>query len=238
MIFKKKNKFRPLYKQFISLRENVQNRKKLLQFKKQKWEKLIQNYKRKLKWYKKFKPKDQIQYLVSRYPSRGSSYKNRYKNTLQESKKFKLFYGGLSKKYLKKLIKLALTKKYRNINPLFLVFFESRLDIVLYRSKFSLSIRSAQQLILHGKVLVNNKLITAKSYFLKPGDLITIDSKSFKLIESNIQHSEIWPIPPKHLIINYKTMQIIFGVFKDTSLSSNFTHYLNLEKILISYYQH
>lgn len=36
MVLKKKCKFRPLYKKFVLLKENVQNRKKLLQFKKQK----------------------------------------------------------------------------------------------------------------------------------------------------------------------------------------------------------
>jgi hypothetical protein len=40
-MIKKKSKFKPLYKQFIRLRENVQNRKKLLKFKKQKWDQLI-----------------------------------------------------------------------------------------------------------------------------------------------------------------------------------------------------
>jgi len=36
MLLKKKNRFKPFYKQFIKLRENLQNRKKLLQFKKKK----------------------------------------------------------------------------------------------------------------------------------------------------------------------------------------------------------
>jgi ribosomal protein S4 len=237
MIFRNKKRFKPLYKQFIGLRENVQNRKKLLQFGKQKWEKLKQNYIKKLKWYKKFKPKDQTQYLVSRYPIKGLSYKKRYKNTLKETKKFKLLYGGLMKKYIKKLIKIALNKKYKKINPLFLELFESRLDIVLYRAKFSLSVRNARQLILHGKVIVNNKPIKIKSHILKPGDLITIDSNYFKLIEINIKQSDIWPIPPKHLTINYKTLQIIIGTFKNTNLSLNFSYNLNLEKILTGYYQ-
>ena len=238
MIFGNKNKFKPLYKQFIELKENVQNRKKILQFKKQKWKKLIQNYKKKLKWYKKFKPKDQTQYLVSRYPNKRFSYKKRYKNTLQETKKFRLFYGGISKKHIKKLVKITLNKKYRKINPLFLELFESRLDTVLYRAKFSPSIRNARQLIIHGMILVNHKLIKIKSYLLKPGDLITINFKYSKLIEINIQLADIWPIPPKHLIINYKTLQIIFGTFKNTNFSLNFSYYLNLEKILTGYYQH
>lgn len=36
MFFKKKNRFKPLYKQFLELRENIQNRKKFVKFKKKK----------------------------------------------------------------------------------------------------------------------------------------------------------------------------------------------------------
>ena len=144
----------------------------------------------------------------------------------------------MAKTHIKKLVKVALNKKYRKINPLFLELFESRLDTILYRSKFSPSVRNARQLILHGKVLVNGKPIKIKSYLLKMGDLITINAKYFKFIETNIQHSDVWPFPPKHLTLNYKTLQIIFGTFKETNLSLNFYYYLNLEKILTGYYQH
>jgi hypothetical protein len=54
-------------------------------------------YKRKLKRYKKFKPLDQIQYFVSKYPNRGYSYKKRFKNTLADWEKINLFYGGFKK---------------------------------------------------------------------------------------------------------------------------------------------
>ena len=104
-MFQKKNKFKPLYKQFAKLRENVQNRKKLLKFKKQKWEKLIQYYKRKLKRYRKFKPNDQNSYIVTRFPYKVTSYKKRFKNTLDTTKRFRLFYGGVSKKHIKKKYK-------------------------------------------------------------------------------------------------------------------------------------
>lgn len=126
-----------------------------------------------------------------------------------------------------------MTKKHKNVNFLFIKIFESRIDVILYRAKFTLSIRNAQQLIFHGKIFVNKKRITIKSYLLKPGDLITIDSKCFKLLELNIYKTDIWPIPPKHLNINYKTMQILFGIFS----KNNFFCYLNLEKVLISYFR-
>jgi hypothetical protein len=111
MLFKDVNRFRPLYKQFINLKENIQNRVKVLRFKKKKWIKFVENYTQKLKKYRKFKPKDQVRYLVSRYSSKGSSYKARTKNNLQALKKFKLFYGGL----LRSDIKSLTHSKFRNV---------------------------------------------------------------------------------------------------------------------------
>jgi ribosomal protein S4 len=243
MLFSKKKRFKPLYKQLVKLRENVQNRKRLLTFKKQKWEKLIAFYKRKLKRYRKFKPQDQNRYRVSKYPSRGTSYQKKYRNTLHASKRFRLFYGDFSSKYLKNQIKTALNikkaaSKHLKTDTIFLELFESRLDTVLYRSKFSISMRNAQQLIVHGKVLVNEKIVRSKSYALKSGDLISINTNSSALIEENIVKSAVWPIPPKHLIIKYKTLQILFGDIKNTNYATAFPFNLNLEKLLVNYLRH
>jgi small subunit ribosomal protein S4 len=236
MITPKKNRFKPLYKQFINLYENVQNRYKILNFKKQKWNKFISYIKYKSKRYKKFKPYNQTQYLVSRYPDKWTSYKKgSYRNIVQTYKKFKLLYGNFNKKKLKNFIKKILQTKNKNGNLKlnFLNLFEKRLDTVLYKSKFSISIRTARQLISHGKIFVNYKQINSQSYFLKSGDLITVNPKFTFLIERNIANSNIWPIPPKHLIINYKTFQIIFGNLNNENMSSQFNFNLNLEKILI-----
>lgn len=66
---------------------------------------------------------------------------------------------------------------------------------------------------------------------LQEGDLISLNSKH----NLKIKKYMVWPLPPKHLIINYKTMQIIFGHFKNTNISTLFSFYLNLEKIIINY---
>lgn len=102
-------------------------------------------------------------------------------------KRLNLLYGGLTKKLVKTSIKKTLNTKYKKINSVFLKLFESRLDIVLHRAKFSQSVREARQLILHGKIFVNGKLIKIKSYKLKTGDLINVEYKSFKLIKSNLK---------------------------------------------------
>ena len=237
MILKVKSRFKPLYKQFIKLNENIQNRQKILNFKKQKWNKLISYLKRKSKRYKKFKPQNQTQYVVSRYPNKWNSYKKgSYRNILQTYKKFKLLYGNFTKKKIKKFIAKA-HNNHKNKNLTFLKLFESRLDTILYRAKFSISIRAARQLITHGKIAVNNKKIYKQTYWLKPGDLISINTNSHKLIEKNLANSKIWPLPPKHLIINYKTLQIVFGTFSTLNLANYFNFNLNLEKLLVDYFQ-
>jgi ribosomal protein S4 len=115
--------------------------------------------------------------------------------------------------------------------------FESRLDTVLYRSKFCMSIRTARQLISHGAILVNNQKTKNQSYLLKPGDFISVNSKYNVIIEKSIARSNIWPIPPKHLIVNYKTLQLIFSNICNTNMSSSFNFNLNLEKLLVDYSQ-
>lgn len=238
MIFKNKQRFKPLYKNFLKLKENIQNRSKLLNFKKQKWEKLIQIYKKKQKRFFKYKPYDYDRYIVSKYPNKSTSYQKKYKITLQNNKKIRLFYGELSKNYLKHSIKKSFKEnkeKKISIFTTFLIKFESRLDTVLYRSKFSYSIRNAQQLIVHGKILVNNKPIRIKSYKLLPGDIISIKPGYKKLIILNLKKSEIWPISPKYLIINYKTLQIAFLNPNNYNFSNSFNFNLNLEKVLTNF---
>jgi ribosomal protein S4 len=231
MHFKKKNKFKPVYKKFVNIGENIKNSRKILKFKKNKWNYLINILTRKLKSYNKYKAINQSQYLISRNPNRWNSYKKgKYRNIVQALKKLRLFYGHFTRNKIKFFI-----KKSKNINLNFLNLFESRLDIVLYRAKFCGSIRTSRQLISHKSILVNNKQVNNHSYVLKKGDLITIKKKFHKLIEKNIANSDIWPIPPKHLIINYKTLQLIFGSIEPNNLSIYFSFSLNFEKLLVDY---
>lgn len=242
-MFAKKNRYRPLYKQFLKVRENVQNRKKLLKFKRLKWKQFIKQYRKKLRRYKKFKPFDQTRYLVSKFPNRGTSYKKRFRNSLNASKKFRLLYGGLTRKFLKKQIKYLLKKNItkknlKNWNLLFIKQFENRLDNILYKSKFSISLRNAKQLIVHGKVFINNSPMKIASYIVKQGDLISIDPKYYFLVEKNLKNVQIWSIPPKHLTINFKTLEIVVGNMDHINSAVNFPYHLNLEQIILNYYQH
>lgn len=233
----KRNK--PFYKQFLRLRKNIQDRPKLFKFKKQKWQNIQRYSKNQLKFYRRFQIKDQLQFSISKFASRGNSFQRKFKNNLYDRKLFSLFYNGLKRKYLKKhILKSIQTKRYVNGVTDFryptLQFFESRLDTVLVRSKFCLSFKGAAQLILHGHVLVNGSSITTKSYILKTNDLIEIrlNPKSRNLVKKNLDRSNFWPLPPKYLAINYKTLQILFLYMEDSNFVPVFNHYLNLNSIV------
>lgn len=250
MEFSKKTRINFLYKKFIQLRLNVQNRTKILKFKRKKWLQLIQQYSRKLQRFNKFKLKDQTKYQISKYAYKGKSRKKQFKNNFNSVKKFKLYYGSLSRKDLKKNIHYMLKKKTKNlshINILFLELFEKRLDTILFRAKFSKSIRNSQQLISHGKILVNQRVIKSSSYKMKEGDIISVKPQYWGLIEKNLKYyiknkleyrATIWPIPPKHITINYKTLEICFNKIRPNNFAIDFHFNLNIEKILINHYSH
>lgn len=224
----KRSRYKPLYKKFIYLKTNVQNRRRLnlLKFKKKKWEKLIGYLKRlQTRRKKKFRMYDINRYYLPKF---YNSFKKKYDYRERTKKKLKLFYGSMSKKVLKKYINQITTKKAKllkssiNLNSLFIGLLEKRLDTILYRSQFVLSFRAGRQLISHRHVKINDKLVTDNSYIVKTGDLIQVSDKVQKLVEWNIRNSHIWPLPPKYLQINYKTLEILF---LDTFGTQNFSIY-------------
>merc|ERR1712187_930403 len=106
----------------------------------------------------------------------------------------------------KSILRSTRTKSFINPNltdyrHVIFRFFESRLDTVIHRAHFSLNIRGASQLISHGHVYVNGKPVRIKSYRLRSNDLIEIacNLKSRLLVQKNIDNSNLWPLPPKHL---------------------------------------
>jgi len=262
---KKKSRFKPKYKKLLKLRENPQQKRKIFKFERKKWGKFISFYKRKIS--NKSTPYFiQNKYIVSEFPDKYSSHRKSHKNILQSYKKFNLFYGNYRKKVLKnKLKQIKKGKKIVKYNLQFLELFERRLDVILYRAKFCYSIEHAQQLISYGKFLVNNKIIKSKSYLVKNGDIISLNFKQDPKIifktKVNIQKSmlrvynpvylkkfhktnkdlklyNLKPAQPKHLLINYSTLQILFtNITKDIDLGTMFSFYLNFDKLSYFYWK-
>lgn len=238
----KKKRYKPFYKNFLKLRENIQDRPKIFRFKRKKWDKFQFFEKKKLKFFRRYKIKDQFKLVVSRftYHNKKNSFKKRFRNIIIERKLFGLFYGILKKNYFKAKLKQSLKKKNNLLNfnsykHNALKFFESRLDTVLNRSKFSFSMKNAGQLILHGHILVNGQTIRTKSYILKDNDVVEVakNIKSRTLVKENIDRSNFWPIPQKYFIINYNTLQILF-ILNDNNVFPFFNHYLHINSIFLN----
>lgn len=237
----KKNRYKPLYKKFALLRQNVQNRNKIYKFKRKKWQNLLK-YLLKLKnSERKFRMYDHNIY----YKPKFTFYlNNTFRFNLQTKKRFNIFYGYFTEKYLKNSMKKVLKyfknnksfNYFLNTKSCFIEILESRIDSILYRSHFVLSIRNARQLISHGQVFINNKKVKSSSYCVKKGDLISINIKSHYLISNCLNSSRCWPLPPKYLLINYKTYQItIISEIKYTNIIFHFPFWLDTNSI-IKYY--
>ena len=157
-----------------------------------------------------------------------------------ERKLFSLFYSISKKKYFRTKLKRSFflknsTQNFITYKHNALKFFESRLDTVLRRSKFSFSTKNASQLILHGHVLVNGITVRTKSYILKKNDLIEIakNIKSRKLVKKNLNRSNFWPIPQKYFIVNYRTLQILF-ILNEKNVYPLLNHYLHLNSVFLN----
>jgi ribosomal protein S4 len=116
---------------------------------------------------------------------------------------------------------------------------------VLYKSKFSPSIKNAKQLITHKHIKVNDKIEKNGSYILKQGDLISVTFKAKNIIKENLkkQFQErpdaiLWPIPPSYLNINYNTLEILFGDIENFNFTTSFNFKIDTNSIVTEYYRH
>jgi len=71
-------------------------------------------------------------------------------------------------------------------------FLEVRLDNVVRRLGFAVSLKAARQLVNHGHINVNGRCLDIPSAILKPGDEVTIDTKTAEtvLVKQGLEHAE------------------------------------------------
>ncbi len=69
------------------------------------------------------------------------------------------------------------TKATGQTGEQFLKYLETRLDNIVKRTGFATSLRTARQLVLHGHIKVNDKVVNVPSYQVKVGDKVSIDAK-------------------------------------------------------------
>lgn len=157
--------------------------------------------------------------------TKRSSLSDDYRERLFEKQKLRFNYG-VTEKQLIKYYKAA-KRQTGATGTVLLELLEARLDCVVYRLGFASTIPAARQLVNHGHIIVNNKLVSIPSFICKKGDVISIRDRSQsknlvrvnfevqqqkrKLIERrmkrvNLTQSRFQSLLPSHLEVNNENL--------------------------------
>jgi small subunit ribosomal protein S4 len=126
------------------------------------------------------RPKSPINSRQSRPGQHGARRTNKPSDfgiQLMAKQKLKGFYGEITEKQFRKTYDEA-ARRRGNTAELLVGLLESRLDTVVYRSKFVPTIFAARQFVNHGHVTVYGVKANIASLTLKPGDVVQVREKS------------------------------------------------------------
>ena len=96
---------------------------------------------------------------------------------LLAKQKLRGYYGNLTERQFRRIYEKA-SRMRGDTNQNIIALLESRLDAVVYRMKFAMTVFAARQLISHGHVAVNNNIVDIASFRVSEGDVIEIKEKS------------------------------------------------------------
>ena len=96
---------------------------------------------------------------------------------LLAKQKLKGYYGNLNERQFRRIFQKA-SQMRGDTSQNIIGLLESRLDAVVYRMKFAITVFAARQLISHGHVTVNGKIVNIAAYQVNEGDVIEVREKS------------------------------------------------------------
>ena len=132
-----------------------------------------------------------------------------YGTQLQAKQKLKSYYGNMNETQFRNVYKKAIMKKGDTAENL-IGLLERRLDAVIYRSKFSITIFAARQLINHGHVKINGKKVNIPSYLMKEEETVEIRDKSKQLALIDIALANKEREVPEYLQVDEKNRKVKF----------------------------
>lgn len=118
-----------------------------------------------------------------------------YGKRLAEKQKLKFNYG-LTEKQLFRYVKEA--RRRQGVTGLILLqLLEMRLDTICFTLGFGKTISQARQLVTHGHITVNKKVVSIPSFQCRLNDVISIKEKNSSklLVENNIKNTRLNEIP-------------------------------------------
>ncbi len=154
-----------------------------------------------------------------------------YGNQLREKQKLRRTYGILERQFRRYFGEAARRKGSTGTNLLQLL--ESRLDNVVYRMGLGSTRAEARQLVTHGSITVNGKVLNVPSALVRAADLIgvTDKAKSQLRIQDALQLAEKVGFP-SWVEVDVKKMT---GTFKGAPDRSEFAQDIN-ESLVVELY--
>ena len=142
-------------------------------------------------WGRPKSPINQRQYGPGQHGQRRKSKVSDFGLQLRAKQKLKGYYGNLTEKQFRRTYDEAARRK-GNTSENLIALLESRLDAVVYRSKFAPTPFAARQFVNHGHVLVNGKRVNIASFRVKAGDVVQVRerSRNMALVLEALQSAE------------------------------------------------
>ncbi len=131
--------------------------------------------------------------------------RSEYAIRLEEKQKLRFNYGVTEKQLIRYVRKARRTGG--STGTALLEFLEMRLDNTIFRMGLAGTIPAARQLVNHGHILVNDRVVDIPSYQCRPGDLIKVRDRdrSRKLVETNMEYPGLANLP-SHLEFDKNTL--------------------------------
>jgi len=148
---------------------------------------------------------------------------------LEEKQKLRYNYG-LSENQLFRYVKEA--RRRQGVTGLILLqLLEMRLDTICYTLGFAKSIAQARQLVNHGHITVNRKVVSIPSFQCRLNDIISVKEKSSSktLIENNIKNNQVSEIPSHLKFDNSKLEATVLDYCDRDDVSLNLNELLGIE---------
>jgi len=160
-------------------------------------------------WGRPKSPINSRQYGPGQHGQRRKSKVSDFGLQLRAKQKLKGYYGNLTEKQFRRTYDEAARRK-GNTSENLIGLLESRLDAIVYRSKFVPTPFAARQFVNHGHVLVNGKRVNIPSYRCKAGDVVSVRerSRNMALVLEALQSGE--RETPDYLTVDIKHMQATY----------------------------
>lgn len=121
--------------------------------------------------------------------------RSEYAIRLEEKQKLRFNYG-LSERQLLRYVRKA-RRVTGSTGQVLLQLLEMRLDNTVFRMGMAPTIPAARQLVNHGHVTVNGRVVNIPSYSCRPGEIIGVKDKkqSREMVQANLQYPGLTHLP-------------------------------------------